>query len=862
MVVTQVAGAGQLPAETDEFVGRVAELRQLDALLRDAPLVTLVGPGGVGKTRVALRAAAAAAPRYPDGVSFTELSALRDPELLAHTIGRGFGLAEQSTELQQGALLAYLRDRRLLLLLDTCEHLIDACAELAEAILGTAPQVTMLITSREPLEVAGETTFGIRPLPVSPLPVSPLNAGPLPGAMAAGSGGAPHSFGSSDLMSGPGPGDGAGDGTGADESAGAGDAVELFARRAAAAVPGFTVTDANRAEVTRICRGLDGVPLAIELAAGRLRDLTLAEISGRLDRRLSLLTGGGERNGAGGHGGRHATARNVVAWSYDTCSATERTLWARLSVFPGAFSVQAAAEVCASGELSGFAILETIIALVNKSLLVQVDPVANGDQPSFLMLDTVREFGAEQLAASGYETGIRDRMLARYLAMARDAGDLARGDNQLDRFAGLRAEHATIEAALSHSLEPRSSETAPARERDGAELAIRLWAYWMSSGLMAEGLYWLGRALNRVTDESPHRAWLLVARCGIGAMHGTAPHAVADGEAGVELAERLDRPHIAGRGYACLCLAYTFAGDLAAAARAGEAAERLLTAVGNTDGLIMLDVHLAAMWQAIGEPARSIGYYERGLARFGDGSGERMYHGYLQLCGAFGYLDLPGREAECARMLSLLLLGKYDLDEVTGTAYGLELFGWLAARSGRPERAAWLLGAADTLWQRIGVRLSNAVHRERRHAAAVATVSGALGDEEYAALFRAGGQYPLDQLVALAINDADTLATPVPGTWPGAGALTDREREVAVLAAAGLTAGQIARQLFLPPQAVEEHLADVFGKLGVSSARQLEPWLSALGGVTGCRAAAARARSPRTAPGSCPCRSRASRAAR
>jgi non-specific serine/threonine protein kinase len=785
MVVTQAAGAGWLPAETDEFVGRTAELQQIDALLRDAPLVTLVGPGGVGKTRVALRAAAAAAGRYADGVSLVELSALRDPELLAHTIARGLGLAEQAAGSQRDALLGYLRDRRLLLLLDTCEHLIDACAELAEAVLAAAPQVTVLATSREPLDVAGETTFGIRPLPV----------------------GRPA------------------DGTGED---GAGDAVELFARRAAAALPGFTVTAGNRAEVARICRGVDGVPLAIEMAAGRLRDLTLAEVSGLLNRRLALLTGGGGGDEGGGGGGRHETARAVIAWSYDTCSAAERTLWTRLSVFPGRFSVRAAAEVCASGELSGTAILETIFGLVNKSLLVRVDPVAD-DQPGFRMLDVVREFGAERLAASGEEPGIRDRLLARYRAMARDAARLARGDNQLDRFAGLRAEHASVQASLRHSLEPRTTEAAPAREREGAELAVRLWAYWLSSGLIAEGVYWLGKALDRVTGDSALRAWLLVARSGIGAMRGSAAQAVADGEACVEIAERVDQPHIAGRAYACLCLAYTFGGQLAAAARAGEQAELLLAGSADTDGLILLDLHLAVMCQASGQPERSLGYYQRGMERFSDGSGERMYHGYLRLAGAFAYLEMPGREADCARMLSSLLLGKYDLAEVTGTAYGLELFGWLAARSGRHQRAAWLLGAADALWERLGVRLSNAVHREQLHAAAVAAASGALGDEEFAALFGAGRQHPLDELVALAINDADNLDGPVPdGARAGAGTLNDREREVAALAATGLTTAQVARRLFLPPRVVEEHLASVFGQLGVTSARQLGPWLGEL----------------------------------
>jgi predicted ATPase/DNA-binding CsgD family transcriptional regulator len=777
MVVTQTAGTGHLPAETDEFVGRAAELRQVDELLCGAALITLTGPGGVGKTRIALRSAAAAADRYPDGAWFAELSGLRDPELLPHTIGRSLGLPEQAggTASQRGALLAYLRDRRLLLVLDTCEHLVDACAALADAILAAAPGVTVLATSREPLAVAGETTFLVPPLPLT---------GPR----------------------------------------GTGDAVELFARRAAAVAPGFHLTEASQLEVLRICQGLDGIPLSIELAAGRLRDLTVEQIASSLDRKLSLLTGGRDGGRAGyDEGGRHATARKAVAWSYETCTAAERSLWARLSVFPGAFDAAAAAEVCASGELSGPAILETIIALVDKSLLVRVDHEPD-QPPAFRMLDTVREFGAERLTAAGDEAGIRDRFVARYLALARGAYELAAGDSQRELFARLRRDHAGVRAALEYALGTRPGWFG--RERDGAELATRLWAYWMSSGLLAEALYWLGKALDRVTDECPQRAWLLVARCGIGAMGGTGGEAVTEGEAATQMAERLGQPLIAGRGYACLCLAYTFAGDLAAAARAGETAERLLAASGDTDGLILLDIHLSTMCSASGRPEQSIDYYHRGIARFGDASGERVYHGYLHLCGAFGYLEMPGREADCARLLIRLLLGQYDLDEVTGTAYGLELFGWLAARSGRPGRAAWLLGAAGTLWDRLGARLGNTASREQQHAATAAAVSDALGPQAYAALFAAGGRHPLPQVVALAINDADALDGPVPGAaQPGLGTLTEREREIAFLAAAGLSAAQVAGQLFLPPRAVDEHLASVFVKLGVTSAAQLGPWL-------------------------------------
>src|SRR5262249_40803373 len=227
--------------------------RHIDALLRDTRLVTLTGPGGVGKTRVALRAAAAAAPRYRDGACMVELSALRDPALLPHTIARKLDLSEHSPDSQRDALLAHLSDRRLLLVLDTCEHLIDACAELAQEILVHAPSVTVLAASREPLDVDGETTFPVRPLPVTG---------------ADGNGVEPPSFGLTDSARGSEPAGGAHQRDALTPAGG--DAVELFARRAAAAVPGFAVTPENLADVITVCRRLDGIPLAIELAAVRL----------------------------------------------------------------------------------------------------------------------------------------------------------------------------------------------------------------------------------------------------------------------------------------------------------------------------------------------------------------------------------------------------------------------------------------------------------------------------------------------------------------------------------------------------------------------------------------------------------------
>ncbi len=324
---------GTLPPQTSGLVGREAELARTRELLRGSRLLTITGPGGVGKTRLAVRAAADAAGDYSGGVHLIELSAVRDPELLVYTLAAGLMIAERSAvesdhATQLDRLLGYLRERELLLVLDTCEHIVDACAALADTVLRAAPGVTILATSRQPLDAAGEAVQLLCPLPV-------------PDASSA--------------------------------TAGKADAVELFAQRGAAAVPGFTVTPANLADVVTVCQRLDGIPLAIELAAVRLRALPLHKMADPIGDRLRLLTGG-RRSGTA----RHQTLRAAIEWSYDLGTPAEQLLWARLSVFAGGFDVEAAEAICADGELAREEIVPTLIALVDKSLLTRDSGPAGG----------------------------------------------------------------------------------------------------------------------------------------------------------------------------------------------------------------------------------------------------------------------------------------------------------------------------------------------------------------------------------------------------------------------------------------------------------------------------------------------------
>jgi non-specific serine/threonine protein kinase len=276
---TSYRTTGTLPSLASGFVGREAELSRLRDLLRRSRLVTITGTGGVGKTRLALRAAADAA-GFPDGVHLIELSGVRDPGLLAHALAAGLAIPGAGRESQLDELLGFLRERKLLLILDTCEHLVDECAALSDIMLRGAPGITILATSRQPLDAAGEATFQLHPFPVPDT---------------------------------------------ADGEAGQADAVQLFAQRAAAAVPGFSVTPENLADVITVCRRLDGIPLAIELATVRLRALPLRQMADGVDDRLRLLTGS-RRAGTP----RHHSLQAAIEWSYSLCTPAEQLLWARL----------------------------------------------------------------------------------------------------------------------------------------------------------------------------------------------------------------------------------------------------------------------------------------------------------------------------------------------------------------------------------------------------------------------------------------------------------------------------------------------------------------------------------------------------
>jgi predicted ATPase len=719
--------SGRFPRDGyTDFVGRHDELTGIARLLGSSRLVTIVGPGGVGKTRVALVAAAQAAAGYPDGPWIVELSGLRDPLLLPNTVASVLGLPEQDSRPAADALLEYLQDRRLLLILDTCEHLLDACACLIRAILDNAPGVTVLATSRQPLDMPGEHTF-----PVGPLPVPKAGSAPL--------------------------------------DAGREDAVELFARRAGSAVTGFSVTPGNASCVVQVCRRLDGIPLAIELAAVQLRTLPLEELLDRLNHRFDVLL-----EGRPGALARHQTLRTAIEWSHELCSREEQRLWARLSVFAGTFTLAAAEEVCAEVSLERPDVVHSLIGLVDKSVVLR-------EGETYRMLDTLREFGAERLAASGELASCQARHIALYLEMARRFGLHFADEDQMDRYHELRAVHPNLRAALEYALEPEGALSPPGgspapaagepgavaappvleRWRSGAEMACSLYGYWQISGLLGEGGYWLTKVLDRFPGMGPQRARALVNRGFLRSFQGDIGGALADCEAGTAMALMIGDAAVTARGYQHTQLTLTFLGRHDEALKvAGEARPRLRSC-GDRAGELMLMAQLGHLHQLSGRAAEAVAVCEEGLAMLGPDSREQWIRTYLYVVAGFALFQMPGRESDCEEVLLKSLYGKQELGDVIGMAYALDVLGWLALKTGSPSRTAWLLGAAEPLWERGGsVRFSGTAIMEEFHQQAAAAAAGALGAGAYATAYAAGSGYVRGRLDARVGEGALRLEIP------------------------------------------------------------------------------------------------------
>lgn len=685
--------AGRLPAESTSFVGRRAELARLIEVARTRRLVTITGVGGVGKTRLVRHAARLLSDGYPDGVCFVELSPLQVPGLLANTVGAALGLAGLNGRQAQDAVVAWLRGRVMLLILDTCEHLVAACGEFALTVTREAPGVTVLATSRQPLGVRGERTF-----PLLPLPVPDRGSGPS-----------------------------------------AGDAVDLFVQRAASAAPGFTLNDANRADVITICERLAGIPLALELAAVRLRALSAAELVEGFG--LDIATGS-RRTALS----RHRDLKTSVGWSYELCTSEERTLWRRLSVFAGSFGFDSATAVGADITLDADAMEDAFDGLLRKSVLTEVgsSPADTGER--YRLLDPIREFGAAELEASGAAAAVRGRYIAHYLRMAREFGQHAVASDQLSRYSELRREHANIRGAMEYAF------ALPGNERAAIDIATSMFLYWHMTGMAWEGEYWVNRALRHACRPSPLRARVLAVRAYLLCVLGEISAARDDAAAAIRLAERFGDTDTVARGYACLHRALTWSDDLASVSAIADMAYRLLKDAGDTLGLAQFDMQAIFAELQARDAGAAADIASRGLRRLP--AGELWGRGCLLALKGIS-LFVAGEHDEGAACVRRAVTMKHELGDVVGIAYCVGVLGLMAADQQRYERAVWLLGAAETLWELAGRRYTGSPFLERWHQRATASARDRLGDDRYEVLWARGVSAGPNALALFAATDAD-----------------------------------------------------------------------------------------------------------
>ncbi|MFF0862993.1 ATP-binding protein [Nonomuraea sp. NPDC003560] len=690
---------GNLPSALTGLVGRGRELAQGARLLLTSRLVTLTGVGGVGKTSVALRLADEAAGWFPDGVWLVELAELTEQTMVSSAIASVVGVQPNAGQEPLEAMAAALGGRRVLLVLDNCEHLLDATAAVTRSLLRAVPDLRVLATSRQPLDVTGECVLAIGPLP-------------LPAETGAGSA-----------------------------------AVDLFLGRARAVLPGFRLTAENRAAVVDVCRLLDGLPLALELAARRLRTLSAKDLLERLDQRFLLLGSAGAERTA--HP-RHRTLSAVFDWSYELCSSAERTAWEQLSATAGGVSLADAEALCADGSPGSHTAFEAIAGLVDKSLLRRVETQG---RTRLHLLETVRLYGQERSASSGREHEAQRRHQDHYLGLARLAEEEYATPRQAEWLVRLTEENANLRQALTHV--PAEDEPLDTL----LEGAYALWLYWVAGGKVGEGAHWMRRLARRYPQ--PPRADLALAWCRVQwctafvlLLHGD--HGAADRVLGrIEPVVVREGDGWAGIRAALHQLRGLFAlilGDIEQIEKHSSAALRI---EGHRPGQLigqqaLAQLGIASSLRGAREDAR--GFFRQAL-ELSEACGETWHRSYLRWTLAIECAE-AGRLEEATALLWRSLNFKQRLGDRLGAATVSETLAGVLAQRGEPRVAALLLGAAHSAWKPAGAPqmrgMSHLMHDRDRN---ISRIQRMLGDASFQKEYRNGECLGLTNVLATLSDD-------------------------------------------------------------------------------------------------------------
>jgi non-specific serine/threonine protein kinase len=618
-----------LPEALTSFIGREREMVEIKRLLAGKRLVTIVGAGGIGKTRLALQAAAEVVDAYRDGVWLVELASIRDPSLVPTAVAKSLGVPERSGKPVGESLRAYLKSRQLLLILDNCEHLLDACASLADVLVRGHADLTMLATSREPLRVAGEQTYPLQPLSL------------------------PRQGEKIEIMR--------------------SDAVQLFVERVQQQLPDFELTVARAPAVAELCIHLDGIPLALELAAARARSLSVEQINARLGDRFRLLASGSRTTLP-----RQQTLRATLDWSYDLLAEQERVVLRRLSAFPGDFTLDAAPAVASDANIDSFAVIDLLSQLVARSLVVADTGVK---RTRFRMLETTRAYALEKLA----EAGEVDDIKRRHAQFYRELFEPALDDRLRKPVAAWRETYLpeldNVSAALDWSID--GAGDAPT----GVALAGASGELWGMLGLFGEGVRRLQRAIDRIEPDTPEshqaRLWLWLGRL----VDETPNRALAAFERAVELYRRLDDALGLGHALARLGRVLAFMGRLAQAETVLAEAYSRLNGVAPPRLLSLYMGHVAFMKTFAGDLAGARAYYERALEldrKAGDEFGALAIIGNLaNVIWALG--DLDAAEASTREQVALLRNSPVRTRRLLG--YALSNLAGVLAERGKLDQA-------------------------------------------------------------------------------------------------------------------------------------------------------------------------------
>jgi non-specific serine/threonine protein kinase len=750
-----------LPLELSSFVGREKELAEVRRLLQDTRLLTLTGSGGCGKTRLALAVAREVVEGFDDGVWLVDLAPLADPSLVPQALASTLGVREQPARSLTETLSDYLGSKKVLVVLDNCEHLIETCAELVEALLRSCPELRILATSREALDIAGEISW----------PVPSLTLPDLRRLL--------------DI-----------------ESLARYESARLFVKRAAAVKPTFALTEQNAPAVARACYRLDGIPLAIELAAARTKVLSVEEISERLDGTLGLLASGGRTALP-----RHRTLRATMNWSHELLPEDEQTLFRRLTVFAGGFTLEAAESVCAGEDLERDEVLELLSHLVDKSLVTAQE---KGGETRYRLLEMVRKYGREKLDGAEEVNEVGRRHASFYVELAEEAEPELKGEGQVAWLERLETEHDNLRAAMRWLLDRGESEEA-------ARLGWALWLYWGIRAHFAEGRRYMEQALSAKGSEdmpASARAKALYVEAMMANYQGD--HGSAESLAAESLGLFRELDDMLGRAYALSNAGFAAngQGQHRRAITLIEESVDLFLQEGEEWGAAIELGFLAVSWRDQGDHGRAKSLAERGLALSRQVGERQAISAALYTLATLAQVELDQERARDLFEEGLELSAELGND--ADVAHCFDGLAAVAAAEGIIVRAARLWGAEEALLERMEAAVYTYVPDRSLHRSQVEAARDRLGEEAFEAAWAEGRTMTPEHAIEYALEqEAAPEAAAIPETYPAE--LSIREVEVLCLVAAGLTNAEVAERLFLSSRTVDWHLGSIYRKLGLHS---------------------------------------------